>query len=106
MTTALVPIDLLNDQADSLKLAEPTITEIGPAADAVPAKVLLEDVDPSELIFTRNVRKAELTPDFVGSIKENGLYQPIIATPMRMGSRSSLATDERRARSRPVGPLT
>ncbi|WP_369185985.1 ParB/RepB/Spo0J family partition protein [Streptomyces sp. Y1] len=36
-------------------------------------------------MFTRNVRKAELTPDFVGSIKEHGLLQPIIATPYEGG---------------------
>jgi ParB/RepB/Spo0J family partition protein len=45
------------------------------------AKVLIEDVDPAELVFTRNVRKSEVTPDFVGSIKTNGVLQPIIAMP-------------------------
>ncbi|MEY9846102.1 ParB/RepB/Spo0J family partition protein [Streptacidiphilus sp. BW17] len=87
MTTVLAPIGLLNDEADSPELAAAEVELTADAADPAPvaAKVLLEDVDPSELIFTRNVRKAELTPDFVGSIKENGLYQPIIATPHEDG---------------------
>jgi ParB/RepB/Spo0J family partition protein len=38
-------------------------------------------VDPAELASTRNVRKSEVTPEFVGSIKENGVLQPIVATP-------------------------
>lgn len=50
-----------------------------------PAKQLIEDFDPNELIFTRNVRPVELDAEFVGSIKENGLYQPIIAAPHENG---------------------
>ncbi|MFJ2864951.1 ParB/RepB/Spo0J family partition protein [Kitasatospora sp. NPDC087314] len=87
MTTVLAPAELLNDEACSPELTELTaVAEVGPA-DLVetPAKVLLEGINPSELIFTRNVRKAELTPDFVDSIAEHGLFQPIIATPYEAG---------------------
>jgi len=50
-----------------------------------PAKQLIEDFDPNELVFTRNVRPVELDAEFVGSIKENGLYQPVIAAPHEDG---------------------
>lgn len=50
-----------------------------------PAKQLIEDFDPNDLIFTRNVRPVELDTEFVGSIKENGLFQPIIAAPHENG---------------------
>lgn len=68
MTTVLSPVD-------------PSLAPGGADSATTAAKVLIEDVDPAELIFTRNVRKSEVTPGFVGSIKKNGVLQPIIATP-------------------------
>ncbi|PYC82608.1 hypothetical protein C7C46_09605, partial [Streptomyces tateyamensis] len=94
MTTALAPVDLLADEVSSPDLDELTAAFAAESSDSPDglagqaessAKVLLEDVDPTELTFTRNVRKAELTADFVASIAENGLYQPIIATPHEDG---------------------
>ncbi|MEV7925996.1 ParB/RepB/Spo0J family partition protein [Kitasatospora sp. NPDC088779] len=91
MTTAFAPIELLADEMDSPELAELTAAFDAEPADSpaepaeAPSKVLLEDVDPAELTFTRNVRKAELTADFVASIAENGVLQPIIATPHEDG---------------------
>ncbi|WP_405018097.1 ParB/RepB/Spo0J family partition protein [Kitasatospora sp. NBC_00070] len=87
MTTVLAPVELLSDEAGSPELAsltaafeaELTCDSADPVEDS--AKVLLEGVDPAELVFTRNVRKAELDDEFVSSIREHGLFQPIIATP-------------------------
>ncbi|MFF1785594.1 ParB/RepB/Spo0J family partition protein [Kitasatospora sp. NPDC058243] len=91
MTTAFAPAELLTDEVASPELDELTAALAAAPSDSPDgqaegsAKVLLEDVDPKELTFTRNVRKAELTADFVASIAENGLYQPIIATPHEDG---------------------
>ncbi|ROR44737.1 ParB/RepB/Spo0J family partition protein [Kitasatospora cineracea] len=94
MTTAFAPVELLTDELASLELDELTVapdaesseSPDGPTGQPDNAgKVLLEDVDPNELTFTRNVRKAELDTEFVASIRENGLVQPIIATPHEDG---------------------
>ncbi|OLE27513.1 MAG: hypothetical protein AUG49_05080 [Catenulispora sp. 13_1_20CM_3_70_7] len=48
-------------------------------------KQLIEDVDPSELILTKNVRPAEVDEEFVASIREHGVLQPVIAAPYEGG---------------------
>lgn len=91
MTTVLAPAELLDDETFSPESIEPMgaikAESVDEGADLgeSPTKILLEGVDPAELIFTRNVRKAELTPDFVDSIAEHGLLQPIIGTPYESG---------------------
>ncbi|MFD9687260.1 ParB/RepB/Spo0J family partition protein [Kitasatospora sp. NPDC059088] len=91
MTTVLAPAELLDDETCSLEPIELTaaiqVESVDETTDPaeIPAKILLEGIDPTELIFTRNVRKAELTPEFVDSIAEHGLFQPIIATPYEAG---------------------
>ncbi|MFI5527054.1 ParB/RepB/Spo0J family partition protein [Kitasatospora sp. NPDC051853] len=81
----------MNDETVSPELADLAAAldaeRSGEPADPAEAsvKVFLEDVDPAELTFTRNVRKAELDDEFVASIAEHGLYQPIIATPHENG---------------------
>jgi ParB/RepB/Spo0J family partition protein len=48
-------------------------------------KQLIEGVDPTELITTRNVRLAEVDEEFVSSIREHGVLQPVIAAPYEEG---------------------
>ena len=48
-------------------------------------KQLIEDVDPCELILTKNVRPAEVDEEFVASIREHGVLQPVIAAPYEGG---------------------
>jgi len=62
----------------------------------------LEMLDPTALIVDINVRKdAALTPEFVASIKEHGVIEPVIAhrnddgtVHVRMGQRRTLGAIE------------
>jgi len=49
------------------------------------SKRLILDMDPNELIRTSNVRPADLDAELVESIRENGLVQPVVATPYEDG---------------------
>ena len=60
---------------------ENVITEDAEPIEQATPKMLIEGMDPAELIMTKNVRPVELDAEFIASIQENGLFQPIIATP-------------------------
>jgi len=60
---------------------EKVITEDAEPIEQATPKMLIEGMDPAELIMTKNVRPVELDAEFIASIQENGLFQPIIATP-------------------------
>ncbi|GLW58553.1 ParB/RepB/Spo0J family partition protein [Kitasatospora phosalacinea] len=94
MTTTFAPVEPQTDELASPELDELTVTlEVESSDNPESAanrpentgKILLEDIDPEELTFTRNVRKAELTAEFIASVKENGLVQPIIGAPHEDG---------------------
>ena len=66
------------------------------------SKFLLEDVDPATLIATKNVRPVDVDAELLESVREHGLFQPIIATPYEDGYAVILG-NQRRAAAVEVG---
>lgn len=61
------------------------------------SKFLLEDVDPATLIATKNVRPVDVDAELLESVREHGLFQPIIATPYEGGYAVILGNQRRAA---------
>jgi ParB/RepB/Spo0J family partition protein len=71
--------------------------------EAAPSKIFIEDFDPKQLIRTRNVRPVELTAEFIGSIRENGVAQPVITAPHPDGGYAIILGNRRTAGAIEVG---
>lgn len=83
------------------------LTEIATAeAKAGPegiAKVLHQGVAPDKLILLKNVRPVDLDDEFLDSIREHGLLQPIVAAPYEDGRYAVLFGNRRAAGVQKVG---
>ena len=102
MTTTTTPIEAYLVDQDRADAGNPTaVTDT--------ASMRLEHMDPATLLIDANIRSsAELDPDFVESVREFGVMQPISAVQgpdgirVRMGQRRTLAAIEA---GRPTVPV-
>lgn len=105
--SALASIDSLGDGAGLIQEEVPTEREHVMSDSSA---VSLELVAPADLILEENVRpSAPVTPDFVRSIKENGVLTPVLAhrnevggIVVRAGQRRTLAAREAGLAEMPV----
>jgi ParB/RepB/Spo0J family partition protein len=67
------------------------------------SKTFIEDFDPNQLIASRNVRPVELDQEFIDSIRENGVAQPIITAPHPDGGYAIILGNRRTAGAIEVG---
>lgn len=79
------------------------------ATDTVPQVGTVQHVQPGQLLLERNIRETKLDPEFVASIKELGVLEPIVAVLnddgdflVRFGHRRALAAVEAGIGSVPV----
>lgn len=65
--------------------------------ETIPSKTFIEDYNPKDLIPTHNVRPVDLSGEFIESIRENGVAQPIITAPHPDGGYAIILGNRRTA---------